>query len=206
MNKSLSLLIGLAMMSAYVTSNAEDKPPVDANTIIEALKPAPPPVRTRNLMIRSNAPADVGSSANVNTDSAPPAPTSAPSVATAPAVVAPPAAKPEISLAIPFEFNSSKISPEGTKALDELGKALGSNLLAGLKFSLEGHTDAKGSAAYNMKLSQARADEVRRYLTATHGIDGARLATLGKGATELAKPNEPLSAENRRVRIITLNN
>lgn len=190
MNRTIAAFTSLALVLATGVSLADNKPPVDSGTIIEALKPVPREPRTRNLMIRPNAPAEAGPAANVSVESTP---------------VAAGEPKPQISLAIPFDFNSAKLSPGGAKALDQLGKALTSEQLAGLKFSVEGHTDAKGSPTYNQKLSQARADEVRRYLIAAHGVEAVRLAASGKASSELANPGDPLAAENRRVRIVTLN-
>jgi len=203
MPRFLPALMSLSLLLLPGVCRAEEKAPVDANTIIEALKPPQrEPMRTRNLMIRPNAPAESGSSANINIDNVPSA--AANPGATGAVVMETPPARPQISLAIPFDFNSARLSPEGAKALDQVGKALSSDQLSGLKFGVEGHTDAKGSAAYNQKLSQARAEEVRRYLTTIHGVDGSRLIAVGKGSSELAAPNDPLAAENRRVRIVTL--
>ena len=85
-----------------------------------------------------------------------------------------------------------------------LAQALKSKELGESKFAVEGHTDGKGRADYNLKLSQQRADAVRTFL-ASNGVMDARLAAVGKGATELANTADPLAAENRRVRIVNLN-
>ena len=67
---------------------------------------------------------------------------------------------------------------------------------------LEGHTDAKGSAAYNKILSLKRAQSVRTFLSTKHSIPASKLRAIGKGSTELADPKNPEDAANRRVRII----
>ena len=64
-------------------------------------------------------------------------------------------------------------------------------------------SDARGVPAANLRLSQARADEVRLYLV-TLGVHPARLKAVGKGSTEPAHGSDPLSADNRRVRVVTL--
>ena len=115
-----------------------------------------------------------------------------------------PAAKPSLSLLIQFDFNSAKVKPESQQALSNLAQALQSKELVDAKFAVEGHTDAKGRADYNLKLSQQRADAVRAYL-ASSGVADARLQAVGKGATELANTADPLAADNRRVRIVNLN-
>ena len=115
-----------------------------------------------------------------------------------------PATRPSLSLLIQFDFNSAKVKPESQQALTNLAQALQSKELVEAKFAVEGHTDAKGRADYNLKLSQQRADAVRAYL-ASNGVVDARLQAVGKGSTELANSADPLAAENRRVRIVNLN-
>jgi outer membrane protein OmpA-like peptidoglycan-associated protein len=113
------------------------------------------------------------------------------------------APRPSLSLLIQFDYDSSRVRPESQQALANLAQALQSRELESSRFAIEGHTDAKGSAAYNQRLSQQRADAVRDFLGARR-IDPARLDAVGKGASELANPAAPLAAENRRVRIVNL--
>ena len=115
-----------------------------------------------------------------------------------------PADKPSLSLLIQFDFNSAKVKPESQQALNNLAQALQSKELATAKFAVEGHTDGKGRAEYNLKLSQQRADAVRAFL-ARNGVTDARLLAVGKGSTELANTADPQAAENRRVRVVNLN-
>lgn len=129
---------------------------------------------------------------------------SAPSVPPAPALATEaPADAPSVSLAIQFEYNSARVSAASRKTLQQLAQALQSPELAAYRFRIEGHTDAKGQAGYNRKLSQARADEVRQLLVA-QGVAAARLSSIGMGASQLALPSQPFAAENRRVRIVNL--
>jgi len=51
---------------------------------------------------------------------------------------------------------------------------------------VEGHTDRLGSQQYNQKLSERRAESVKRYLVA-RGVDPAKIETLGMGKTVPAK-------------------
>ena len=60
-----------------------------------------------------------------------------------------------------------------------------------------------GLVTANQQLSQLRADEVRLYLIAL-GVHPARLRAVGKGSSNLANPLDPAAAENRRVRVVTL--
>ena len=114
-----------------------------------------------------------------------------------------PAPRPSLSLNIQFDFNSAHIRPESLDALNNRATALSSPALAGSKFAIEGHTDAKGNPEYNRKLSEQRAFAVRDLLT-SKGVDAQQLVATGKGASEPANPADPLAPENRRVRIVNL--
>ena len=111
--------------------------------------------------------------------------------------------RPSLSLLIQFDFNSARVRPESQQALTNLSQALLSPELHASSFAVEGHTDAKGSADYNQKLSQQRAMAVRDFLK-IKGVDESRLMAAGKGSSELANSSEPFAAENRRVRIVNL--
>ncbi len=115
---------------------------------------------------------------------------------------APPSA-PSVSLLIQFDFDSSRIREVSATALSNLAQALQSSELANSKFRVEGHTDAKGAVQHNLKLSQLRANAVSDYLV-NQGVDARRLEATGKGSTDLARPDAPHAAENRRVRIVNI--
>ena len=110
---------------------------------------------------------------------------------------------PNISLLILFDFDSSKISKQSESVLRNLAAALVSPQLNGSKFLIEGHTDAKGGAAYNLKLSEQRAESVRRWLS-SHGVNVKSLSVAGRGSQEPANPDNPLAPENRRVKVVNL--
>jgi outer membrane protein OmpA-like peptidoglycan-associated protein len=104
------------------------------------------------------------------------------------------------SLALPvqFSFDSADILPAAKSQLDALAEGI--RLLPADKAVLiEGHTDAAGSADYNEKLSQRRAQAVKRYLVAQHGLDPARLRALGMGEYRTLDGRDPYAPENRRV-------
>jgi outer membrane protein OmpA-like peptidoglycan-associated protein len=111
--------------------------------------------------------------------------------------------RPSLTLLIQFDFDSAKVRPLSRQALTNLSQALQSADLVNSKFAVEGHTDAKGGADYNQKLSEARARAVRQFLTA-QGVAPDRLLAAGKGSSELANSASPLAPENRRVRIVNL--
>ena len=106
-----------------------------------------------------------------------------------------------ITQQIHFEFNKATIKPDSFPILDAIRDALEGN--PKIKLEVQGHTDNVGNAAYNQKLSGARADSVRMYL-AGHGIDPMRLTSKGYGLTQPIVPNnsEANRALNRRVQFI----
>ena len=113
-------------------------------------------------------------------------------------------AAPQKDMRIQFEFGSAKLTESAKKVLDELGAALQSDQLAAYQFSLVGHTDAVGSDAANLKLSQARAASVKDYLIGQFHIDAARLEASGVGESDLADPGDPNNGINRRVVITNI--
>ena len=63
-------------------------------------------------------------------------------------------------LRIASEFDSAELSAEARRDLDSVAAALSGPELAGGRLALEEHTDARGTADYNLHLSQRRADAV----------------------------------------------
>ena len=112
----------------------------------------------------------------------------------------PPPAK--ASLLVTFVTNSAELTAGSQRLLDTLARALKNERLAALRFTIEGHADPRGGAEFNQRLSQARAEKVREYLVAQHGLDAARLQPEGKGASELLNRQRPSAPENRRVTIV----
>ena len=77
-----------------------------------------------------------------------------------------------------YEFDKATLTPESEASLDELVKLL--NLNPNVTIELSAHCDYKGSDSYNLKLSQARAESVVKYLI-EHGIEKERLTPKGYG-------------------------
>ncbi len=105
-----------------------------------------------------------------------------------------------IDLSIHFDFDSANLQAGSKPLLDNLALAMNSDRLSALQFRVEGHTDAKGKADYNLQLSNRRAQAVVDYLSQAQ-VAATRLQAQGKGASELLMPDRPLASENRRVRI-----
>ena len=202
---ALASALAWALVATGIAS-AQGTPPAVPETrqMIDALKPATNR-GMRNLVVRQVAPevaAPLATGAVVEPPALPPAvPTAAPSPLSAAARATEPA--PSLSLAIQFDSNSARVRPESGAVLGNLVAALLSPDLKSNRFVIEGHTDARGAPAANLRLSQQRADEVRLYLVAL-GVHPARLKAVGKGSSEPANPKDPLAADNRRVRVVTL--
>lgn len=111
---------------------------------------------------------------------------------------------PSIDLYIPFEYNSDKLTTEAMLTLKRLGAALKDTRLSSYRFKIAGHTDAKGSAEYNQKLSERRAAAVRNYLVFQYDLEADRIETAGFGKTQLLDPSKPEDGINRRVQVINL--
>lgn len=125
------------------------------------------------------------------------------STQTRPAAPAMPREKRAASALILFEYNSAMLTPSAREQLDQLAEALSSPGLSTAVFRIEGHTDAIGGEAYNLKLSEERAAAVVNYLV-ERGIDSARLQPVGRGEKDLYDPRNPTAPENRRVKVINL--
>ena len=113
-------------------------------------------------------------------------------------------ARPNIDLAVNFEFNSARLTPDGELILDNLGHALQDPKLGASRFAIGGHTDGVGSAGYNKTLSEQRAEAVRNYLIERYDVPADRLTAEGFGLTQLLDSANPASAVNRRVEITNI--
>jgi flagellar motor protein MotB len=98
-----------------------------------------------------------------------------------------------------FAFNSSELNDQSMPILNAVAEYLKAN--PGVGMEVQGHTDNVGGAAFNLKLSQARAQSVRKYLEQQGGIQSSRLTTIGFGLSKPMAPNSSPEgrALNRRV-------
>lgn len=101
-------------------------------------------------------------------------------------------------IGVNFEFDSATLTADSKAALDDALKILGRHTQ--LIVEIAGHTDSTGSAEYNQKLSERRAESVRDYLV-NNGVDSNRLTVKGYGESEPVADNATREgrAKNRRV-------
>ncbi len=104
---------------------------------------------------------------------------------------------------INFVYNKSELTEPAKDTLNEV--AAGMVGQPDLLVQIAGHTDSVGSAAYNLKLSQSRANSVRAYLI-SKGVAAANLEAKGFGlATPIASnKTEEGRAQNRRVEFVVV--
>jgi outer membrane protein OmpA-like peptidoglycan-associated protein len=101
---------------------------------------------------------------------------------------------------VTFATDSAQINPAFNPVLDKVAQTL--NDFDQTVIQVAGHTDSTGSHAYNMQLSQRRADSVKAYLT-QRGVPPQRLHTVGAGPDHPVADNSTPDgrAQNRRVEI-----
>lgn len=99
---------------------------------------------------------------------------------------------------IRFAYNKATIKPESYALLDEVADILLQR--PALYVEVQGHTDNAGSASYNKKLSQQRAEAVRKYLIG-RGVDPSRISAAGYGEERPIDSNQTRTgrATNRRI-------
>lgn len=101
-----------------------------------------------------------------------------------------------------FDFNKADLKDEGVNELEDIAKALKSDLNAVVE--LQGFADARGTDRYNYQLTRERVDAVARYLVNRGGIDIRRIHSVGMGKVVLAageRGNNEVYAKARRVDI-----
>jgi OmpA-OmpF porin, OOP family len=99
-----------------------------------------------------------------------------------------------------FDINSAEVKSEAYPMLQEAVLIMNKN--PDLKVEIDGHTDSRGPAAYNMILSVKRAEAIKDHFV-SKGIDPNRLTTKGFGFTKPAASNGTKEgrAKNRRVEL-----
>jgi len=101
-----------------------------------------------------------------------------------------------------FVQGKADLSEDAKFVLHDLAKVMQKN--PQLRLRLEGHTSAEGDAAFNQKLSEARAQAAVDFLVNHESIDASRLEAVGKGSSELKNTADPRASENRRTEFIVL--
>lgn len=111
----------------------------------------------------------------------------------------PVAGKPQAEYLVFFDWNKSNVTPAANKTLGDAVAAWGKTS----RIHVIGHTDTSGSPAYNQRLSERRATEVKKALVAK-GVTAANVTTEGKGETTLLVKTKDNVREpsNRRAQVL----
>ncbi len=105
---------------------------------------------------------------------------------------------------IHFDVDSAHIQPRSEPVIADIAQTMRET--PGLRFQVEGHTDSDGGAAYNLGLSQRRAQAVVDDLVTRYKIVRSRLVAKGYGLTRPVAPNTTPAGKalNRRVELLRL--
>lgn len=109
-----------------------------------------------------------------------------------------------VALKIQFAFDSAELEDVGQGTVEQVAKAMNSDVLSKCKFLIEGHTDSVGGESYNQQLSERRAFSVLQVLQKT-GVSASRLQAIGLGESTPLNSTNLASAENRRVQFKVIN-
>jgi outer membrane protein OmpA-like peptidoglycan-associated protein len=112
--------------------------------------------------------------------------------------------KPSIDLEIYFDYNSAAVAARSRPSLMSLGRALTAPELKGTVFMIGGHTDATGGEAYNLNLSERRAQAVKQFLIEKFALPADSLMAVGYGKEQLKDKANPFAEENRRVQVVNM--
>jgi OmpA-OmpF porin, OOP family len=156
---AIATLVAFGFLLAGCASEPEKPAPAPE----PAAKPAPPPAP-----VATPTPAPQ-----------PPKPVAKPEPPKKPAVIS-------VTSTGLFEFNKSALTPDARAKLDQEIVSRAKDFSSIALVHVDGHADRLGSAQYNQKLSEKRADAVRAYLV-SKGFDGSKIETLGSGKTNQVK-------------------
>jgi len=104
-----------------------------------------------------------------------------------------------------FPRRSAELTEQGKEVLATQLQEARDMLSRATYIEVIGHTDDVGDEAYNMDLSEQRAESVRNYLIGA-GVDGSKMVTVGAGESMPIASNKTDEgrAENRRVEVMVL--
>ena len=160
-----AFLVALTAASFAFVAGCATEPEKPAPPPAPVAKPAPPPPPVAQPAPPPPAPA--------------PKPVATPEPPKKPAVIT-------VTSTELFEFNKAMLTNDAKAKLDKEVVARAKELGAISLVHVDGHADRLGSAQYNQRLSEKRADAVRAYLV-SKGFDGSKIETLGSGKTNPVK-------------------
>jgi outer membrane protein OmpA-like peptidoglycan-associated protein len=114
----------------------------------------------------------------------------------------------DINQEVRFEHDSATLTPDSEKLLNQVASLITANIEQIKQVGVEGHTNELGSDAYNLKLSQRRAESVMKYLV-SRSVPEGKLYAVGYGKRRprpgsMDLPREERLRVNRRVEFKTV--
>jgi outer membrane protein OmpA-like peptidoglycan-associated protein len=108
----------------------------------------------------------------------------------------------ELPADVLFDFDKADIRADAASALAKVATII--RAYPNGTATLEGHTDSKGDDAYNQRLSERRAESVRRWLAEKERVDGSKLTARGFGESRPVASNDTDAGrqKNRRVEVV----
>jgi len=103
-----------------------------------------------------------------------------------------------------FAFDKAQLSPKTQSRLDELVSHMRTYQQVD-RVVITGHTDRLGSDAYNMRLSQRRAEAVQRYLLDRQAVDASRVEVVARGESEPVVACEGIRGKQKLVACLAPN-
>ena len=102
---------------------------------------------------------------------------------------------------IQFDFDSSELTPMARAILKEKAQWLGEN--SGMRITIEGHCDERGTLEYNLALGERRAAAAQKYMIDL-GVSQSRMSTISYGEERPLDPahNSTAWAKNRRAQFV----
>jgi outer membrane protein OmpA-like peptidoglycan-associated protein len=198
--RAVCRVIGFGALAFVALSQSAGAQDVTEQQIVRALTPP----KTRGLSLGAPAQAAIPSPDQAFVDSLRGRPTRSLSLGDRAKLDSVAADKPAIDLVMEFDFNSDILRGDALATADKLGRALSNPELRGQTFMIAGHTDAKGAEDPNQRLSERRADSVKRYLIQTYNIPADTLIGVGYGKSHLKNAEDPFGRENRRVQAVNM--
>jgi outer membrane protein OmpA-like peptidoglycan-associated protein len=108
------------------------------------------------------------------------------------------------NLLITFANDSTSLTKQAQANAQVFAQVANSAPFQGVRFEIDGHTNAVGGREYNLKLSRARAEALVDFLAA-QGVDRSRFEVNGYGFDHPSDAGHPAAAGNRRVEARRLN-
>lgn len=110
-----------------------------------------------------------------------------------------------VELMVNFDFDRSEVKPQYFDEIEEVADFMAQ--FPDIDIDLEGHTDSRGTEAYNLALSDRRVAAVRQVMIDRFNVDANRVSSTGFGESQPIASNDTDAgrAENRRVMTIIVN-